>query len=153
MIKISTDIPYGNACDISVEESENTPAVYFAASPSDGPQTLWFCFRIETDKNFKQIRIVLRHPYNMLMGSCELSNILPVVRKDCGAWHRIEKTYQFDTLPDGRYQVSWTLNNPGKVNDTALCYPYGMPEIENLLQTCRGYWKKDIAGVSTEIVR
>lgn len=150
MIKVSTSIPYGNACDVSIEECGNTATVYFAASPSDGPQCLWFCFRIETTRILKHIKLVLKHPYNMLMGSCELSNILPVIRKDGEQWHRIEKTYQFHTLPDGRYQISWILNNPGKINDIALCYPYGLPELESLLQTSKGYWKKDIIGVSTE---
>ncbi|MCM8821361.1 MAG: hypothetical protein NC831_00885 [Candidatus Omnitrophica bacterium] len=149
-IKISAEIPYGNACDISIEEKSDTAVVYFAASPSDGPQCLWFCFRIEIRGKIRCIKLVLKHPYNMLMGGCDLSNILPVIKKDNSQWRRIGKTYQFHTLPDGRYEVSWLLDNPGKVNDIALCYPYGTPEIENLLKDCRGYWKKETVGVSTE---
>ncbi|HOL35578.1 MAG TPA: M14 family zinc carboxypeptidase [bacterium] len=84
------------------------------------------------------------------MGSCDLSNIIPIVKKDNSSWKRIERTYQFHPLKDGRYQVSWILNNPGKINDIALCYPYGMAEIEKLVKETRGYLKKDIVGLSSE---
>ncbi|MCX7706135.1 MAG: M14 family zinc carboxypeptidase [bacterium] len=150
MLRVSTDVQYGNACDISVNEFKNSAEVYFSASPSEGSQCLWFSFRITTDKKLKFIKLVLKHPYNMLMGSCNLSNILPVVKKDDGQWQRIEKTYQFHTFSDGRYEISWILNKPGRINDIALCYPYGTPEIEELLKDCRGFWKKDTIGVSTE---
>lgn len=149
-LSVATNIPYGNASDVSIEETKDSATIFFAASPSDGPQSLWFCFRVKTNKKLKHIRFVLKHPYNMLMGSCDLLNILPVVKKDNRQWQRFEKTYQFYILPDGRYEISWVLNKPGKINDVALCYPYGTPELENLVEESNGYWKKDIVGVSTE---
>jgi len=149
-IEVRTDIPYGNACAISVEEEKDSASVYFASSPEDGSQSLWFCFRIETRRMLKEIKLVLKHSYNMLMGNTNLQNILPVIKKDSGRWERMDNTYRFQKLPDGRYLVSWILKNPGRINDIALCYPYGIPELENLLKEAKGYWKKDIIGVSTE---
>lgn len=149
-LSVTTKIPYGNADDILIEEEKDSATVYFAASPCDGEQSLWFCFRIKSNKKLKYIKLVLKHPYNMLMGSCELSNILPVVKKDNDTWQRIEQTYQFQTLPDGRYYISWVLKNPGKINDIALCYPYGITDVDSLVKDSKGYLKKDIIGLSTE---
>jgi len=149
-IRITKNIQYGNVCDVSVRSSKNQAEVSFSASPQGGPESLWFCFRITAINKIKRIKIVLKHPYNMLMGGCELSNILPVIRKDKGNWQRIERNYEFLALPDGRYEISWILNNPGKINEISLCYPYGAPEIETLVKESKGYWKKDTIGVSTE---
>ncbi|HPP08131.1 MAG TPA: hypothetical protein PK303_03300 [bacterium] len=49
-IKISSDIPHGNVCDVSIETKQDNATVYFASSPKEGPQALWFCFRMITTK-------------------------------------------------------------------------------------------------------
>ncbi|HOC03586.1 MAG TPA: hypothetical protein PKK91_08915, partial [bacterium] len=72
-IRITKNIQYGNVCDVSVRSSKNQAEVSFSASPQGGPESLWFCFRITAINKIKRIKIVLKHPYNMLMGGCELS--------------------------------------------------------------------------------
>jgi hypothetical protein len=44
--------------------------------------------------------------------------------------------------------VAWEIDAPESSVDLACCYPYGLSDVEALLQDTQGYWKKDSIGVS-----
>lgn len=147
-LQIDTTIPYGNACDISIRVGESTPEVGFSADPHGGLETLWFCFRL-VDKEAEitgPIRLVLKNPQNLL-GYLPATNIRPVVRPKDGDWERLGAG-TIETLPDGRIQVVWMLNLTSAYIDVAFCYPYGVPEVEQLTRDTDDYWQLDTVGVS-----
>jgi len=65
-LKLNTNIPYGNVCDVSITEREGITEVSFAADPHGGPECLWFCFRLTqvTPATSQKVRLVLKHSYN-----------------------------------------------------------------------------------------
>ncbi len=149
-VKVDTGIPYGNACDISVVEKGDVTEVSFAADPHGGPECLWFCFRLirnsPATKSDGKIKLILKHFHNML-GWHEACNIRPVLKHAGGDWLRLGPGI-LEKLPDGRCRVVWIINAPEPSADMAFCYPYGRPEIEDLLQDTSGYWRADTIGIS-----
>ncbi len=147
---VNTCIPFGNACDIALTADEGTLTVSFAPDPHGGPETLWFCFRlVRSDAPGpaeRTIRLHLKHSANML-GGHHPSAMRPVIRYDEGAWQRLPQG-DFITLPDGRTDVAWSTPVPKESLDVAYCYPYGMREIEALVDTNPEVWKVDTIGVS-----
>lgn len=151
-LKIDTNIPYGNACDVSITEREGMTEVSFAPDPHGGPECLWFCFRLMqaapvTRFDYK-IRLVLKHSSNMLGGSNPL-NMRPVIRRVETDWKRLGAP-AVEKLQDGRNLVSWIIDAPEPFVDVAYCYPYGRPEVDDLLNDTNGYWRADTIGVSQE---
>lgn len=148
--KLDTNVPYGNACDVSITENAEMAEVSFAAHPHSGPECLWFCFRITQTARSAQasqkIKLVLKHSSNMLGGG-EPINMRPVIRYAEGDWQRLGAP-AIETLPDGRKLVAWIINAPETFADVAYCYPYGRPEIEALMRETNGYWQADTIGVS-----
>ena len=128
-LKINTDILYGNACDISITESDGVPQVSFAPDPHGGPECLWFCFRLNrvAPITSQKIKLVLKHSYNMLGGGAPL-NMRPVIKYDNNDWKRLDAP-AVEKLPDGRNLVSWLINIPETYADIAYCYPYGRDDI------------------------
>jgi hypothetical protein len=149
-LQVNTNIPYGNACDVSVDEAVDLFEVHFAPDPHGGPECLWFCLRLESDGaiggNADKVRLVLKHAYNML-GGHRAQDMRPVVRYAQGDWERLGAP-QVVELPDGRNQVMWTIQAPRSWVDVAYCYPYGSPDIDALVRETRGYWQADVIGVS-----
>jgi len=148
-IRVHTQLPYGNMCDVEVVQSSAPIELAFAAHPHGGPESLWFCFRIENDDGepiCPQVRLTLKHTETML-GARQPGNMRPVIRRPGGDWERLP-TGQVDTLPDGRLTVSWTIAAPKPWADVAYCYPYGQPEVEALVEAAGGYWRVDTIGVS-----
>lgn len=146
--KVDTDIPYGNACEVSVTESEGMTEVGFAPDPHGGPECLWFCFRLTRlgSAASQKVRLALKHSLNMLGGG-ESLNMRPVVRRARADWERLGAP-AVERLPDGRNLVSWIIDAPETSTDVAYCYPYGKQEMEALVNDTNGYWKMDTIGVS-----
>jgi hypothetical protein len=147
--EVRTDLPYGNACGISVEKGGTLPVVRFAADPKGSPEALWFCLRIQTTSTREgrgRVKLVLEHVDNML-GVSDLSKIRPVFRPGKDGWRRMPPPTQV-ARPDGHRECEWVLDEPGRLVDLALCYPYGPPELEQLVDECGGYWKQDTIGLS-----
>jgi hypothetical protein len=68
-VNVRTDVPYGNAGEISVVEREGLAEVHVCADPHGGPERLWFCFRVEWHGGVAQpVAWVLEHVGNMLGG-------------------------------------------------------------------------------------
>jgi hypothetical protein len=147
---LDTRIPYGNACDVSVTSRQDGWTVAFAADPHGGPETLWFGFRLRHEEGagtpIGKVRLMLKHFGNML-GGRRAEDLRPVARLAGGDWERMEAGCT-ESLPDGRTDASWTFEVPVPYVDIALCYPYGVPEVEALVRQTGGYWRADTIGVS-----
>jgi hypothetical protein len=149
VFRVDTTIPHGNACDISIAVGEQRAEVGFAADPHGGPECLWFCFRLsrdETEVPTGEVRLVLKHPYNMLGGD-PAQDMRPVIRYQDGDWTRLEAG-TVEGLADGRSRVVWVIEEPLSYVDLAACYPYGVPDVEALIRETEGYWHADTIGVS-----
>ena len=148
---VDTNIPYGNACDISITAADDLTEVRFAPDPHDGPECLWFCFRLVQEgaplAPDARVRLVLKNPDNML-GGHRPQYMRPVVRwGDGDDWQRLGEG-AIQELPDGRRSVSWLIDAPQTTLDVAYCYPYGRPEVKALIGETDGYWQLDTIGVS-----
>jgi hypothetical protein len=150
MFEVNTDIPYGNACDVEVVARSGVWEVGFAPDPHGGPETLWFCLRVQrTDEDPGEttaLRLVLKHTDNILGGHTP-SVIRPVLRQSEEAWTRLDEGQVFEA-PDGRRSVAWSVEMSGAYLDVATCYPYGRPELAALVAESDGYWRADTIGVS-----
>ncbi len=148
--EVDTGIPYGNACDVTLTAEGDTLEVAFAPDPHGGPETLWFCFRVQRSEGpgpaVSSLSLRLRHSYNMLGGQ-EPEAMRPVVRYEQGPWRRLSKG-ELLALPDGRVDVRWSVAVPNQILDIAYCYPYGMDELTTLIAETHGYWQSDTIGVS-----
>lgn len=147
-ILVETNIPYGNACNVSASETVDGAVVRLAADPHGGPECLWFCVRLRQTEpaRVRSVRLVIESFTNML-GAGDPAYVRPVVRRAGGDWERLGPGERI-VLPDGRIEAAWTVELGGELVDAALCYPYGMPEIADLLRDTRGYWRADTIGVS-----
>ena len=151
-IRVVTDIPFGNACDVQVHEDDGRPEVSFAADPHGGPECLWFCFRLKREGSGpgvgSPIRLVLKHTRSML-GVTAPFGVRPVVRPAGGDWERLGEP-EVEELPDGRRRISWNIETPRDFADVAYCYPYGRDELTSLIRETEGYWRVDTIGVSQQ---
>ena len=146
---VSTDIPYGNACDVTLSRRHGMPVVEFEADPHGGPTALWFCLRIVADRTSsraKNMLLCLKNPDNLL-GGHDPASMCPVIRYAEGDWHRLPRG-QREMLADGRYMAVWETSIPKEYADVAFCFPYGLPEVTKLVDDCTGYWSADTIGVS-----
>lgn len=152
-MKIRKDIPFGNLCAYSLREEADHSVIEFAADPHGGPESMWFCFRLEGsngDEN-KKIRLVFKFFQNVLGGTQENGQLSIVAKKKNGNWERLGAG-RHEISEDGQLSLVWYLNFTSSHMDFALCYPYGP---ENLAALA-GNWKRDAVGVSQggrEIVR
>jgi len=148
-IRVDTGIPYGNACDVTITQHEDSWTVAFAADPHGGPESLWFCLRLTSDSRMPdapKVKLVLKNLQNML-GASDPSKIVPVGKRQGGEWFRMERG-KLEENPDGRRHAAWLIDPPDPTIEVAASYPYGRPELDRLLRDTRGYWKEDVIGVS-----
>lgn len=157
-IEVRTDVPYGNAAEISVVERGDRTEVHFCADPHGGPECLWFCFRLEWEApaEAREVDLVLEHVDNMLGGS-QPQAMRPVVRygreeRANPAWQRLGEG-SVGRHPDGRAFVTWEMCLPSDLPapqfaDVAYCYPYGAPDVDALVQETGGCWQVDSIGLS-----
>ena len=148
-LEVDTGIPYANACDVTITQQDGSWVLSFAADPHGGPESLWFCLRLINKvpiPDASNVKLVLKNLRNML-GAGDPSKILPVARQEGGEWRRMERG-QLEELLDGRRQATWLLAPPNPTTDVAVCYPYGRPDLDRLLDDTGGYWKADVIGVS-----
>ncbi len=157
---VETDVPYGNACQVEVDASTDPATVAFAPDPHGGPEVLWFCFRVRRIAQIahrtmtsgrvipapRKIRLVLKNPGTMLGGG-KVEAMRPVAKYERGEWERLDPGRR-EELPDGRLIGAWTIDAPATLVDVAYCYPYGMPEVEALLEESGGALAADTVGAS-----
>ena len=159
---VETDVPYGNACQVEVDASTDPATVAFAPAPHGGPEVLWFCFRVRRIAQIahrtmtsgrivpapRKIKLVLKNPGTMLGGGT-VEAMRPVARYERGDWERLGPGTR-EELDDGRVMGTWTIDAPATFVDMAYCYPYGMPELEALLEESRGALAADTIGASQQ---
>jgi hypothetical protein len=147
-IRVTTDIPHGNVADVEIVERDGISEVLFSAHPNGGTEALWFCFRVTIEGNEipDTVRLTLRHP-DTLLGSPRSEKVRPVIRRSDQDWERINPGLDTE-LPDGRWTVSWDVENPSTTLDMAFCYPYGKDELHATLRDIAGVFRPDRIGVS-----
>lgn len=147
-MRVETNVPYGNAADVHVTQEGETAVVRFTADPHGGPEAMWFRFRVRPTgrTDARRLRLVLTNLGNLLGGRSGEA-VRPVVCEAKESWRRLPAGRTV-TLPDGRLEATWELDAPRTYLDVALCYPYGLPELERLLDESAGYWQRDTIGVS-----
>ena len=157
-LKLIKKIPYGNACAINIHSNGDEVEVRFSPSPYGAAAPLWFCFRlIESTPEVPQgsrVKLILKYA-DTLNGIEDLVALVPVYQNNGQGWSRMRHGVVKREL-DGQRQVVWNLRYPDPSIDIALCYPYGIPEIKNLVSKSKGYWKLDGIGISRrgrEIIR
>ncbi len=146
---VDTNIPFGNACNVTAVERAECTEVRFSADPHGGPESLWFCFRVCRDDTAdirRPLRLVLEHG-NTMLGIDKAEHVLPVVRHAGGDWERLPPG-QTEPLPDGRTDMFWTFMPTGRCVEIALCYPYGTSDLDALVQQSEGALRSDAIGVS-----
>jgi len=151
-LKLTTRMPYGNACATKIHPNGDEVEVQFSPSPCGAAERLWFHFRLfESTPESPQgtrIKLVMNHA-DTVSGIDDPSALVPVYHKEGQAWSRM-KHGVIEREPDGQRRVIWNLRYPEPAVEVALCYPYGMPEIKNLVSKAKGYWKLDSVGISGE---
>lgn len=147
-LHINTIIPYGNAGDIRISDEGGMPLIRFAPHPHGGPESLWFCFQIAVTSPpaSPQVKLVLDNVQNTLGGYAP-QTFRPVVKYAGGDWQRLAAPVVHEH-PDGRSQAAWIIDAPVSTVDIALCYPYGVPDVDTLLQDTGDYWHADTIGLS-----
>jgi len=149
-LTVQTNLPYANVADVEVTQLDGRPAVTFAASAHGGPERLWFCFRVRNGKAMQKtrgpVRLLLKHVETMLGGNSP-ANIRPVIRYETGEWQRLEAGKPAPTR-DGRMGAWWEIDAPNLYADIAVCFPYGNPELTELLGQTNGYYNVDAIGLS-----
>ncbi|MEK7476572.1 MAG: hypothetical protein AAB152_13200 [Candidatus Coatesbacteria bacterium] len=149
-LHVETGFPMANATAIGVGDRDGHPEVAFTPDPHGGPEALWFYFRLVREgpepRAGDLVRLVLKHPENMLGGACP-EKIRPVVRAAAGDWERLPEGRR-EELPDGRLRMVWMIPAPADSLEVAACYPYGHPDLVDLVRETRWYWRVATIGVS-----
>jgi len=149
-LRVETGFPGGNAAVVAVGVHDGVPEVAFTPDPHGGPECLWFFLRIVRDggdpKAGDPVRLALKHPENVLGGSCP-EKLRPVVRASRLEWERLPEGRR-EVLADGRARMVWMVPAPADALEVALCYPYGQADLAELIRETRGYWRVATIGVS-----
>jgi hypothetical protein len=148
-IVIDTSIPAGNAALIDVQHHAKRAVVRFTADPCGGPEALWFCFRVRSGSSSagsRQVDLVLTHRENLL-GAGRPEGLRPVIRYARGQWQRLPAPGVVP-LADGRCEYLWQVQSPRSWFDVALCYPYGLAELNSLTKDTAAVLRADVIGVS-----
>ena len=148
---LDNKIPYGNGILVSAENKKNWLEVAVTPEALNAPESLWFCFRLKfknRPKTQNKLRLVVKYFYNSL-GGLPAEKINPVTREAKGNWQRLRdgKTVP---LADGRTDAVWEAEIIADSMDFAFCFPYGVKDVDGLVKKSKGYFKKDIIGVSPE---
>ncbi|MCA9440578.1 MAG: hypothetical protein KC964_07215 [Candidatus Omnitrophica bacterium] len=148
--RVSDQIPYGNLANPQLMEGTNTLDLGFMAHPHGGIEALWFCFRLEKTKDtpIEKVRIRLEN-LDTVLGGGNPEKMCPVYRVEGGEWKRMSpgKTLK---QADGRRYAYWEIDPPETHLDVAACYPYGVPDVQRLVEESEGFYHLDEIGVSQQ---
>ena len=148
VIEVDTAVPFGNACGVEVRTEGDTATVRFHPDPHGGPECLWFYFRLRrlADAGVRRVRLVMDGLTNVLGGGAP-AVLRPVARYAGGDWARLAAGQ--DPGPGADLpRACWVIDAPLTFVDVALCYPYGVPDLDRLVRESRGFWRADQIGRS-----
>jgi hypothetical protein len=158
--QVRGDIPFGNVGDVTIAADRSSAGIIevgFTAQPMNGPEVMWFCFRIawsaDANRSAAPLRLVWRHWGNALGAADDdlIDAVRPVVRPAGEDWQRLEACQRIE-LPDGRVWPAWEMKGLAARQslDVALCYPYGPDEVTALVSELGAPWRADTIGLSQE---
>lgn len=139
----------GNVADVSIADHNGVAEIGFAPHPHGGPETLWFHFRIENGnpaKTPERTVLCLKNPGNMLGGRMG-ETLRPVIRFSGGEWLRMGPPH-IEMLPDGRNNAVWSIETPTTWAEVAVCYPYGVEQLSELVGEVSAVFHADVIGLS-----
>jgi len=145
-IHVQTDFPGANACAVETLVIGDTDVVRFASAPHGGTEALWFCLRV-AECSDRPVELVLTNIDTLLGGAAGWQNVRPVVRQAAGTWERAEPAL-VRSLPDGRQHAVWRVRPRYDSFEFALCYPYGVADMEIARVATQDYWRLDEIGVT-----
>ena len=146
-LSVQTNFPGANACAIDIQSTPDRDLVYFAADPHHGTEALWFYFRV-VECSTRPVELVLTNLDTCLGGGgAHWERVRPVVRQADSPWERLPNA-KVDTLADGRRQAAWTVVPRYDSFEFALCYPYGLGDLEMTRAASGDYWRLDLIGVT-----
>jgi hypothetical protein len=147
---VTDRVDYGNVGGLQVEETTDTLKVGFMPHPHGGIESLWFCFRVERTEPspISELEIRLANT-DTTLGGGNPERMCPVFREAGGDWERLDPGRLIEH-PDARMDAVWKLPAPDKEVDIAACYPYGLPEVEELVEDSGGFYRLDRIGLSQE---
>lgn len=133
-LRVTTDLPGGNAEILEVRNGPGQPEVHFTPAPNNGPEAAWFHFAIEPGAGQTgPIRCVLHFWENLLGAPTDARGFHPVFRTATRDWSR-NSTVELETAADGRILPSFSVpSDEGRV-EVALSYPYGQQQLDELLR-------------------
>ena len=149
-LKATSHFSGGNAADIEILTGGQIPEVRFASDPCGGAQAMWFHFRLEeTDPDpATQTKVRLTWTYiDTVPGISESPDCIPVCLVPGQTWTRLKQGEETRT-PDGRRQISWTIPYPSPSVIIAFCIPYGLSDVEAMLDRSMDYWQAVPIGLS-----
>ncbi len=149
-LKLESRFPGGNARKLSVDTEGDIPVVRFTADPCQGPECLWFNFRLvdtsPESTQVKKVQLVLKF-FDNLYGSGDPIRVRPVCKHQNRDWVRL-KPGKIEVPQDGQHSVSWIIDHPDPMVEVAVSFPYGSAEIRQLTGKTKGYWQTDSIGLS-----
>ncbi len=149
-LKFESKFSGGNARRLSIATDGAMPVVSFAADPCQGPECLWFNFRlVETSPDSAKagkVQLVLEY-FDNLFGSGDPIRVRPVCKHQNRDWVRM-KPGKIEVSKDGRHSVSWIIDYPNPSVEVAVSFPYGSLEIKQMVGKTKGYWKSDTIGLT-----
>ena len=147
-LHLQTNFPGGNACAIDVQQAPDRDIIYFAADPRGHTDALWFYFRVD-ECSERPVEVILTNLDTCHGGQSEhWQRVRPVIRQAGATWERLPGA-RVETLDDGRHQAAWTVVPRYGSFECALCYPYGLGDLEIARAACGRYWHLAPIGVTS----
>ena len=144
---MQTNFLGANACAIDIQSTPDRDLIYFAADPHRGTEALWFYFRV-VECSTRPVELMLANIDTCIDGgSAYWERVRPVVRQADSAWERLPNA-GVNTLADGRRQAAWTVIPRYDSFEGALCYPYGLSDLEVTRAASGYYWHLNLIGVT-----
>jgi len=145
-LHVQTNFPGGNACAVETLVAGSCDVVRFAADPRGGTEALWFFLRVVECAN-RPVEMVLTNLDSCLGSPSQWEAVRPVLRHASGTWERLPPA-ALRRLDDGRHHAVWRVHPEYDSFEFALCYPYGIGDLEVARACCRDYWRLDAIGVT-----
>lgn len=150
MLKIFDDISQRNYALPELRQSADEIVFAFTAHPNGGREAMWFHVALQNDGLTpvpEVMTVMVKHLESLLCGGTGLFR--PVICYNKSAWERLPVGARL-VRGDGYSSLGWQVRTPkpGEIFEMALCYPYRLADLEELLKDTAGFWRCDELGAS-----